>query len=205
MQLSHSTLCPACEVGTLHEQIGSQEYSYKGRTFSIEGNLFSRCDACGAEIVMPWQAKANDQLVRDFHREIDGLLRGSEIKHIRKKFSLTQTEAAQLFGGGANAFSKYERGEVIQSVAMDRLLRLVSSLPWAFETLAKITHLPSNLVLKTKEFEGEAECDYGTCGSNMNGASDFFPRNVVSVDFRLKKRQKLTSTSSSNIYDQASG
>jgi HTH-type transcriptional regulator/antitoxin MqsA len=205
MQLNQNIPCPACEVGTLHEHIGAQEYNYKDRTFSVEGNLFSRCDACGAEVVLPWQTKANDQLIRDFHREIDGLLTGPEIKAIRKKFSISQAEAAHLFGGGANAFSKYECSEVIQSVAMDRLLRLVSTLPWAFETLAKITHLPSNLVLKTKEFEGEAECDYGICGSGTARPSNFISHKVVAVDFRLKKRKKLTSSTSPNLYDQASG
>jgi HTH-type transcriptional regulator/antitoxin MqsA len=29
-----------------------------------------------------------------------------------------------MFGGGLNAFSKYERGEVIQSEAMDKLIRV---------------------------------------------------------------------------------
>jgi HTH-type transcriptional regulator/antitoxin MqsA len=30
----------------------------------------------------------------------------------------------RVFGGGRNAFSKYERGEVSQSVAMDKLIRV---------------------------------------------------------------------------------
>ena len=205
MDTNHSALCPACEAGTLHERIGSTENNYKGRTFTVEGTSFSKCSACDAEIVLPWQARANDQLIRDFHREIDNLLMGDEIKRIRKKFSLTQADAAKLFGGGTNAFSKYERGEVIQSIAMDRLLRLVDTLPWAFEVLARITHLPSNLVLKVKEFEGEAECDYGTCSSGMHQAKQLLPHNVVPVDFRLKRRQKLSFSSSRKTYDQATG
>lgn len=205
MDTNHNTLCPACEVGTLREQSGSTENSYKGRIFTIEGTFFSKCSACGAEIVLPWQARANDQLIRASHREIDGLLKGVEIKRIRKKFSLTQADAAKLFGGGTNAFSKYERGEVIQSVAMDRLLRLADTLPWAFEFLAQITHLPSRLILKAKEFEGEAECDYGTCGSEMHRAGELLPHNVVPVDFRLKQRLKLSVSCSRKTYDQATG
>jgi len=42
----------------------------------------------------------------------------------------------RIFGGGANAFSKYERGEVIQSVPMDRLLRLVARYPVLLVELA---------------------------------------------------------------------
>jgi len=37
---------------------------------------------------------------------------------------LTQHAASSIFGGGLNAFSKYERGEVIQSKAMDKLIRV---------------------------------------------------------------------------------
>jgi len=40
---------------------------------------------------------------------------------------LSQREASELFGGGPNAFSKYERGEIIQSKSTDVLMRLVSS------------------------------------------------------------------------------
>src|SRR5699024_9109270 len=56
---------------------------------------------------------------------------------VRKQFDLTQQGAALLFGGGTNAFSKYERGDVIQSVAMDRLLRLTSRLPFTLPMLAQ--------------------------------------------------------------------
>ena len=40
-----------------------------------------------------------------------------------------------IFGGGTNGFSKYERGETAQSVAMDRLLRLVIADPSKLDEL----------------------------------------------------------------------
>ena len=54
------------------------------------------------------------------------LLSGDEIRAIRNGLGLTQKDAAQIFGGGANAFSKYENEEVVQSVAMDKLIRLTA-------------------------------------------------------------------------------
>lgn len=33
-----------------------------------------------------------------------------EIEHIRKKLKLTQKDASVLFGGGVNAFNRYEKG-----------------------------------------------------------------------------------------------
>jgi len=62
-------------------------------------------------------------------RRADGLLSPEEIRHAREALGLTQHKAAEVFGGGRNAFSKYERGEVAQSVAMDRLIRLCLAHP----------------------------------------------------------------------------
>jgi hypothetical protein len=51
---------------------------------------------------------------------------------------LTQANAAEIFGGGQNAFSKYERGEVVQSLAMDRILRFFAAAPDCFDTFVNI-------------------------------------------------------------------
>jgi HTH-type transcriptional regulator/antitoxin MqsA len=48
---------------------------------------------------------------------------------------LTQETASKIFGGGENAFSKYESGKVAQSAAMDRLLRLAYEFPFVFHWL----------------------------------------------------------------------
>ena len=49
---------------------------------------------------------------------------------------LTQKQAAKVFGGGSNAFAKYEAEDVVQSVGMDKLLRLAVEVPdaatWLF-------------------------------------------------------------------------
>jgi len=60
---------------------------------------------------------------------MDGLLTAQEIVALRNKLGLTQQDAAKIFGGGTNAFSKYERSEVIQSAAMDKLMRAALEIP----------------------------------------------------------------------------
>ena len=52
-----------------------------------------------------------------------------EIRHVRTHLRLTQGQAARLVGGGVNAFSRYERGETMQSRATDKLLRLLDKNP----------------------------------------------------------------------------
>jgi len=49
----------------------------------------------------------------------------SEIRRIRRKLGLSQAKAAELTGGGHNAFSRYERGESAPLPAVVNLFRLL--------------------------------------------------------------------------------
>lgn len=48
---------------------------------------------------------------------------------MRKKLALDQREAAEIFGGGVNAFSRYETGKTKPSLALVKLLRLLDRHP----------------------------------------------------------------------------
>jgi len=115
--------CPICATGELASFEEPNELQYKGKTLSVVME-YAVCQHCGEEMILPDQIKRNDCRVRDAWRKADGLLTGAEIAELRKTLGLTQQEAARVFGGGVNAFSKYERGDVIQSEGMDKLMRL---------------------------------------------------------------------------------
>lgn len=51
------------------------------------------------------------------------------IAGVRKKLALDQREAAELFGGGINAFSRYENGKTKPPVALVLLFRLLDRHP----------------------------------------------------------------------------
>lgn len=51
------------------------------------------------------------------------------IARTRKKLRLTQRQAAELTGGGHNAFSRYERGEARPVAAVINLFRLLDKHP----------------------------------------------------------------------------
>jgi len=51
------------------------------------------------------------------------------IAHVRKKLRLDQREAAELFGGGVNAFSRYENGKTKPPLALVKLLQLLERHP----------------------------------------------------------------------------
>jgi HTH-type transcriptional regulator/antitoxin MqsA len=119
----NNLVCADCGGNTLQAFTEAEQFDYKGHTLTVDVE-YSVCSQCEAETIFPDQIKRNDCRARDAWRKADGLLTGAEIVVLRKQLGLTQQQAAQLFGGGTNAFSKYERGEVTQSVAMDKLMRL---------------------------------------------------------------------------------
>ena len=126
-----------CQTSNPWESRSSNEtYCYKGQQFSLSDTEYSVCRECGFDVFLPRQKRHNEARIRDEHRRIDGLLTGRQIKAIRKRLGLRQAEAARLMGGGANAFSKYERGEVTQSVAMNQLLLVLDALPDALTVLS---------------------------------------------------------------------
>jgi HTH-type transcriptional regulator/antitoxin MqsA len=55
---------------------------------------------------------------------------GAELKRIRRKLHLTQKETVRLLsGGGHNAFSRYERGEITPPKPLMVLMRLLDRYP----------------------------------------------------------------------------
>jgi HTH-type transcriptional regulator/antitoxin MqsA len=122
-------ICPVCEEGHLHEATFADDFKHGDSTIHVEGLECFVCKSCGADPVFKDQIRRNHLRVADAKRSVDGLLIGEQIKAIRAEHGLSQSDAAELFGGGANAFSKYERGDVIQSKSMDKLLRLASKYP----------------------------------------------------------------------------
>ena len=128
-------LCPVCEAGELSPIIYSDTFQHNGAELRVDGLEGYLCPTCGADPVFEDQIRRNHRRVVDAKRAADGLLTGDEIRRLRESLVLTQKDASELFGGGANAFSKYERGDVVQSTAMDRLLRLVGKHQYLLDEL----------------------------------------------------------------------
>lgn len=119
----HPMVCDLCEEGTLEQKHGVNTVTYKSVTRELTTD-YCECDACGVEMTLPEQTRDNKRRMVAFKKEVDGLLTGAEVKALRDRLGLKQSEAAKVFGGGVVAFSKYESDDVTQSDAMDKLMRL---------------------------------------------------------------------------------
>ncbi|MFK5971632.1 MAG: type II toxin-antitoxin system MqsA family antitoxin [Candidatus Marithrix sp.] len=118
-------ICYKCNSHDVTQTTELEKNKYQNVEYDIEVD-YSLCNSCGREFLNKTQIIINDARTRKAKKKIDGLLSADAIRDIRKKLNLTQADAAIIFGGGKNAFSKYERSEVTQSVAMDKLLCLAS-------------------------------------------------------------------------------
>lgn len=132
--MSNQNLCPLCEQGQLHEKIEQIEVEYHDQHALLD-SYYAVCDSCGAELATTEQAKRNKRAMIAFKKRVDGLLSGVQLRALREQWGITQAQATQIFGGGPVAFSKYENDDVMQSEAMDKLLRLAAALPDAFSYL----------------------------------------------------------------------
>ncbi len=117
-------LCPACEIGTLAARVSDRSIRFEGHQLRVQNLHYSECSTCGEKVVLPAQSKRNEIAYADAKKAYLGLWSSGKIESFRKQWELTQNAASKLFGGGANAFSKYERGEVIHTKAMDLLMRV---------------------------------------------------------------------------------
>lgn len=92
------------------------------------------CPKCGEGVLDDSSnaryAAALDELVRETN-----LATMPDLRAIRRRLKLSQVEAAELFGGGVNAFSRYERGETEPPRSLVQLLRILDRRP---ELLAEL-------------------------------------------------------------------
>lgn len=132
--------CPLCGDGKLHEKVVEESFSYKGHALTVPDYHILECPACGEALVDKASSKQAEKMLRDFGRQIDGLLMAADIKKIRQKLHLTQEQMATLLGGGLKGFARYENGQVVQSRAMDNLLRILDRFPDALDVLPGMLH-----------------------------------------------------------------
>jgi len=66
----------------------------------------------------------------EFNKRVNAsLVDPAFLARVRRKLALDQRQAAAIFGGGPNAFSRYENGKTKPPLALVKLLRLLDRHP----------------------------------------------------------------------------
>jgi len=117
--------CQLCGEISMVRTTKNTEFHYKEQSIEVE-QPGEYCEACGEAVLGPNDLKATRKRLAEFKAAVDHLLTPTEINRIRKRLKLTQVEASQICGGGKNAFSRYESGEVLIPRAASNLLLVLS-------------------------------------------------------------------------------
>ena len=94
------------------------------------------CASCGEAILDAAASRQVGALMRGFNKQVNAsIVDPAFIALVRKKLDLDQREAAEIFGGGVNAFSRYENGQTRPPLALVKLLKVLDRHP---ELLAEV-------------------------------------------------------------------
>ncbi len=129
--------CSSC--GSKAMNYGSHDVTriYEGNQLTVSEVEGWLCGACGElEFGDPQAAKHYFDLVAELQKELKSR-QAEELRNIRKRLKLTQHQAAELFGGGANAFSDYERGVAKPARSTMMLLHLLDHHPELLDELRR--------------------------------------------------------------------
>lgn len=147
--------CVSCGAPTGMQPFNdrSESIDYKHLRRPVHGLAGWECQACGEvefdAASAARYASAGDQLLEDCRQFM-----AAEVKRIRRKLHLSQKDAVKLLsGGGHNAFSRYERGEVAPPQPLFVLLRLLDRHP---HLLAEVQALSEQQVPATESEPHEA-------------------------------------------------
>ena len=122
--------CPCCGAAELNHDTRDVPYTYKGETTTIPEVTGDFCQACGEIILDRLQGDRYSELIGAFRREINAAYVDPKyIAKVRKKLDLDQREAAEIFGGGLNAFSRYENGKTKPPLSLVKLLKVLDRHP----------------------------------------------------------------------------
>ena len=105
-------------------------YTYKGETTTLPAVTGDFCTACDESILDAAQSRRSMQMMLAFTKQVNAaIVDPAFIASVRKKLELDQREAAELFGGGVNAFSRYENGKTKPPLALVKLLKVLDRHP----------------------------------------------------------------------------
>jgi HTH-type transcriptional regulator/antitoxin MqsA len=122
--------CPICAETELVQDTRDLPYAYKGESTVIPAVTGEFCLACGEAILNAQESARSSAMMLEFNKQVNGAIVDPEfIISVRKKLALDQKEAAEIFGGGVNAFSRYENGKTKPPLALVKLLKVLERHP----------------------------------------------------------------------------
>jgi len=129
--------CPVCAAAKLVHDTRDMPYIYKGESTVIPTVTGDFCPACGEVVLDMGESARTGAAMLAFNKQVNAsIVDPGFIASVRKKLALDQREAAEIFGGGVNAFSRYEHDKTKPPLALVKLLKVLDRHPdWLNEVI----------------------------------------------------------------------
>jgi HTH-type transcriptional regulator / antitoxin MqsA len=122
--------CPVCGAAELVRDTRDLPYTYKGEMTTIPAVAGDFCPNCGEAVMDMADGIRHSAAMLAFNKQVNAsIVDPGFIASVRKKLALDQREAAEIFGGGVNAFSRYENGKTKPPLALVKLLKVLDRHP----------------------------------------------------------------------------
>jgi HTH-type transcriptional regulator/antitoxin MqsA len=122
--------CPTCGAAKLVHYTCDLPYAYKGESTILRHVTGDFCPACDESIPDASESRRTMEPMLELNKQVNATFVDAEfIASVRKNLELEQREAAEIFGGGVNAFSRYENGKTKPPLALVKLLKVVDRHP----------------------------------------------------------------------------
>lgn len=122
--------CPSCAAVELNRDTRDLPHTYKGESTTIQAVTGDFCSACGEVILDATESARVSAAMMEFNKQVNASIVDPDfVVRVRKKLALDQREAGEIFGGGVNAFSRYETGKTKPSLALVKLLKVLDNHP----------------------------------------------------------------------------
>lgn len=122
--------CPSCGAAELVHDTRDVPYTYKGESTVIQDVTGDFCPACDEVVMEMAEGTRKTAEMLAFNKQVNAaIVDPNFIANVRKKLALDQREAAEIFGGGVNAFSRYETGKTKPPMALVKLLKVLDRHP----------------------------------------------------------------------------
>jgi HTH-type transcriptional regulator / antitoxin MqsA len=122
--------CPSCGMADLVHNVRDMPYIYKGEATVFAQVAGEYCPACGEGVFDAATSRVISADMKAFGKQVNAaIVDSSFISTVGKKLDLDQREAAEIFGGGTNAFSRYENGKTKPPLALVKLFKVLDRHP----------------------------------------------------------------------------
>jgi len=128
-------LCLNCERADMVRRKKDAVIAYRGHQTTVRALDGWHCPACGEIEFAGKEGERYAQALEKLRLKVDAQ-EAAELARIRKKLGLSQRRAAEIAGGGINAFSRYENGKAKPVAAVVNLFRLLDKHPELMDEIA---------------------------------------------------------------------